>query len=115
MAPIKILILETDEPHPKIQNDKGSYAEILEEHFKKAGRNHDPVLEVEVDTHFVVDDSDNGKEGRVPKASEIDEDIQGVLITGSMYDAHGDEKWIKDLMGLLTGELLISSTMLCDD
>lgn len=104
MAPIKILILETDEPHPKIQNSKGSYAEILTEHFKKAGKKHDPPLEIEVDMHFVVDDKENDKDGRVPKAEEIDEDIQGVLITGSMYDAHGDEQWIMDLMTFLKGE-----------
>jgi hypothetical protein len=103
MAPIKILILETDEPHPTIHASKGSYADILTKHFEKAGANHDPVLEFQADVRFVVDDKENGKEGRVPNASEIDEDIQGVLITGSMYDAHGEEKWIKDLMGFLQG------------
>lgn len=102
---LKILILETDEPHPEIHKSKGSYAEILHEHFSKAGSKHDPPLEVETDIRFVVDDPENGKDGKVPREDEVDEGVQGILITGSMYDAHGDERWIKDLMGLLTGEL----------
>ena len=106
MSPIKILILETDEPHPEISDSKGSYAEILTGHFKKAGSKHDPPMDIEVDMRFVVDDKENGKDGRVPKASEVPDDIQGLLITGSMYDAHGDERWIMDLMDLLKGEYL---------
>jgi hypothetical protein len=43
------------------------------------------------------------KGGKVPKYEEF-EGVKGVLITGSMYDAHGDDQWILDLLALLRGE-----------
>jgi len=97
-----MLVLETDDPHPEAEEQKGSYGEILDTLFKKAAGNHNPRLEIETDTHFVVDDPENDKHGHVPKASEIPESVKAILITGSMYDAHGTDPWILRLMELLT-------------
>jgi GMP synthase-like glutamine amidotransferase len=38
----------------------------------------------------------------VPKADEISTDITAILITGSMYDAHGNDAWIVALKDLIT-------------
>lgn len=94
-----MLVLETDEPHPDDHNEKGSYSEILSRHFKDAGKAHDPPLAVETEQIFVVKE----KGGRVPTMKDF-EGIHAVLITGSMYDAHGDDDWIVELMDRLKGE-----------
>ncbi|TLS31278.1 hypothetical protein PpBr36_02338 [Pyricularia pennisetigena] len=93
---VRMMVLETDEPHPKSLERKGTYGENLHRHFKAAGDEHKPRLGIEADIRFVVTD----KGGEVPKVSEF-EGIDAVLLTGSMYDAHGDDDWIKDLMALL--------------
>ncbi|KAH9901748.1 GMP synthase [Xylariomycetidae sp. FL2044] len=94
---IRIMILETDDPHPEIQDHKGSYSEMLHHHFTKAGRKHRPPLGVETDRRFVVAE----KGGAVPKPEEFD-GVHSVLITGSMFDADSDEHaWILDLLSLL--------------
>jgi len=98
---VTILVLETDEPHPDTQQEHGSFGDIFRRLFIQAGENHDPPLEVELRQHFVVEDPDNGMNGHVPNASEIGEDIHAVLITGSMYDAHGDDPWVLRLRGLV--------------
>lgn len=41
--------------------------------------------------------------GRIPKYDEF-ETFNGLLITGSMFDAHGDDEWILQLMELLRGK-----------
>jgi hypothetical protein len=93
---VKMIVLEVDEPHPDDQKEKGSLGEILERHFVKAGKNHDPPLGVEVDMRYIVED--NG--GKIPSVEEF-EGVRGILITGSTYDAHGDDKWIMKLMDLI--------------
>ncbi|KAK4631087.1 Putative glutamine amidotransferase-like protein [Fulvia fulva] len=98
---VKILVLETDEPHPDTQHEKGSFADIFNHLFTKAGQSHDPPLGVELDQHFVVDDPEHNHHGHVPHASEIPEDVHAILITGSMYDAHGDDPWIVQLRELV--------------
>lgn len=95
---VKIMVLETDTPHPDTAHEKGSFGEILHEHMCKAGREHHPPLGVETDQVFVV--TEEG--GRMPKVEEF-EGFDGLLITGSMYDAHGDNQWILDLLDLLKG------------
>lgn len=37
----------------------------------------------------------------VPAASDIGPDVHAILLTGSMYDAHGSEPWILSLIELL--------------
>jgi hypothetical protein len=96
---VKMIVLEVDEPHPDDQKEKGSLGEILERHFIKAGKNHDPPLGVEVDMRYIVED--NG--GKIPSVEEF-EGVRGILITGSTYDAHGDDKWIIKLMDLIKRE-----------
>lgn len=94
-----MVVLETDEPHPDDHHEKGSLGEILHRHFKQAGDRHDPPLGIETDQIFVVKE----KGGRIPAVEEFD-GVKGVLITGSMYDAHGDEEWILKLLDLLKSE-----------
>lgn len=98
---IKILVLETDKPHPDTESEKGSFGEVLHSHFSKAGAAHHPPLGVETDQVFIV--TEEG--GRMPKAEEF-EGFDGLLITGSMYDAHGDNEWILDLLKLLKGNFI---------
>jgi len=98
---VRILVLETDEPHPETQDRKGSFGQIFSEVFSKAGDNHDPPLGVETEMHYVVNDPDNGHYGHVPSAAEIDPSITAILITGSMYDAHGSDPWILKLLDQL--------------
>jgi hypothetical protein len=47
---------------------------------------------------FVVE----SKGGRVPNVDEL-KDVHAILITGSMFDAHGDDEWILKLIKLLRG------------
>ena len=96
---IHMLVMETDEQHPKDRKEKGSFGELLHRHFDKAGREHDPPLGVETDHKFVVGD----KGGRVPTFDEV-KDYDAILLTGSMYDAHGENQWILDLLALLKGK-----------
>lgn len=93
---IRLMILETDEPHPDTYSARGSFGRIIHEHFTKAGRAHHPPLGVETDQIFVV--SEHG--GRVPTVEEFDR-FDGLLITGSVYDAHGNNDWILELLKLL--------------
>ncbi|KAF7872417.1 hypothetical protein EAF04_003338 [Stromatinia cepivora] len=99
--PIRMLVLETDSPHPEVKENKGGYSDILNSLFKKAGKEHDPPLEIETEMHYVVDDPENGHHGHPPKVSDIDPSINAILITGTMYDAHGDNPWIKELLHFL--------------
>ncbi|PKS05403.1 hypothetical protein jhhlp_008779 [Lomentospora prolificans] len=91
-----MMVLETDEPHPDEQKRRGSFAQILHHHFSSAGESHDPPLDIETDKRFVVAD----KGGRVPKFEDF-EGCDAVLITGSMYDAHGNNPWILELLAVL--------------
>ncbi|KAF5521686.1 putative glutamine amidotransferase-like protein [Colletotrichum aenigma] len=96
-APIvRMIVLETDTPHPDTHATKGSFGDILHSHFQNAGADHDPPLGVDTDQRFVVEEEG----GKVPAFEEF-EDYQGVLITGSMYDAHGDNPWILKLLDVL--------------
>ncbi|KAK1987734.1 GMP synthase [Colletotrichum cereale] len=93
---VRMIVLETDEPHPDTHATKGSFGDILHSHFQQAGAEHDPPLGIDTDQRFVVEE----KGGTVPKFEEFDS-YQGVLITGSMYDAHGDDPWILKLLDIL--------------
>ncbi|CAJ2510418.1 Uu.00g051210.m01.CDS01 [Anthostomella pinea] len=93
---IRMMVLETDDPHPETHDEKGSYSEILHRHFVEAGKSHNPPLGVETDRRFVVRD----KGGKVPKFEDF-EGVHSVLITGSMFDAEGDNPWIIELLDLL--------------
>ncbi|TQS33659.1 hypothetical protein Golomagni_05987 [Golovinomyces magnicellulatus] len=90
------MVLETDTPHPDTYSQKGSFGEILHDHFAKAGSAHKPPLAIETDQIFVV--TEQG--GRIPRKEEFD-GFDGLLITGSLYDAHGDNPWILELLQLL--------------
>lgn len=99
---VRLMVLETDLPHPDTQSEKGSFGDIIHHHFSAAGKEHHPPLGVETDQVFVV--TEQG--GRMPKVSDFD-GFDGLLITGSMYDAHGSNQWILDLLQLLKGEPLL--------
>ncbi|KAM3069069.1 hypothetical protein ACMFMG_004250 [Clarireedia jacksonii] len=98
---IRMLVLETDEPDPKTKEAKGGFGKIFDSLFREAGDGHQPPLGIETDMHYIVNDPENGHHGHVPHFSEIDTSITAVLITGSMYDAHGDDPWINELLELL--------------
>ncbi|KAM5353890.1 hypothetical protein ACJ41O_000540 [Fusarium nematophilum] len=93
---VRVFVLETDQPHPDTQTERGSFGQILHHHFCKAGVDHHPPLGVETEQVFVVTE----KGGHMPKVEEFDL-YDGLLITGSMYDAHGDNPWILELLQLL--------------
>ncbi|KAL5333715.1 class I glutamine amidotransferase-like protein [Aspergillus crustosus] len=96
-APIvRLMVLETDIPHPDTHSERGSFGQILHTHFAEAGRTHHPPLGVETDQVFVV--SEQG--GRIPSLQEFD-NFDGLLITGSVYDAHANNEWILQLLDLL--------------
>lgn len=92
-----MLVLETDEPHPDTQKTKGSFGQILNDLLSKAGEAHQPKLAIETVMQYVVE-PDGGK---IPAKEEITDDIHAILITGSVWDAHGDDEWIHKLMDLL--------------
>lgn len=96
---VRMLVLETDEVHPETEDRKGSFGDIFNDLFRKAGDKHDPPLTVEVDMRFVVEP----KGGKVPKFDDF-EGVHAVILTGSMFDAHGEDEWIMKLMELLKGE-----------
>lgn len=95
---VRMMVLETDDTHPDTQEERGSFGQIFDELFKKAGDNHDPPLGIETAMHFVVEE----KGGSIPKMEDL-EDVHAILITGSMYDAHGDDEWITKLVKLIQG------------
>lgn len=100
---VRMMVLETDEPHRETQSRRGTFGEILHHHFADAGKAHDPPLGIETDRRFVVTE----KGGTMPKFSEF-ENYHALLITGSMYDAHGDTPWILELLDLLKSRRLLS-------
>ena len=96
---VRLMVLETDKPHPDTASERGSFGQIVHHHFSKAGEAHHPPLAVETDQVFVV--TEQG--GQMPKKEEF-EGYHGLLITGSMFDAHGNNQWILDLLTLLKGK-----------
>lgn len=97
---VRMLVLETDEPHPEAKASRGSFGAMFDALFKEAGRIHDPPLSVETEMRYVVEDPPKHS-GHVPTVAKIPEDIHAILITGSMYDAHGNDPWILKLVDLL--------------
>lgn len=94
---VRMLVLETDETHPDTQKEKGGFGEILNELLTKAGNGHSPPLGIETMMQYIVE-PDGGK---IPKKEDITDDIHAILITGSEWDAHGDDEWIHKLMDLI--------------
>lgn len=92
-----MLVLETDEPHPDTQKEKGSFGVVLNELLRKAGEEHDPSLGIETVMQYVVEPEG----GKVPKAEDIGDEIHAIIITGSCWDAHGDDEWILKLMAFI--------------
>ncbi|EMF13981.1 class I glutamine amidotransferase-like protein [Sphaerulina musiva SO2202] len=99
---VKMLVLETDQTDPNTMEESGSFGQIIDRLFTTAGNNHEPPLGIEVEMLFVVEDEENGHNGHVPTASSIPSDVHAILITGSMYDAHGSDAWILKLKSLIT-------------
>ncbi|KAL8789502.1 MAG: hypothetical protein Q9213_001115 [Squamulea squamosa] len=93
---VRMLVLETDEQHPDDHKERGTFGDVFDSLFKRAGDEHDPPLGIETLSRFIVED----KGGSVPKIEDM-EDVHAILITGSMYDAHGDDPWILKLVELI--------------
>ncbi|KAL5405087.1 hypothetical protein PMIN03_008679 [Paraphaeosphaeria minitans] len=94
---VRMLVLETDDPHPDTQEERGSFGEVLNDLLVEAGEQHDPKLAIETIIHYAVEP----RGGRIPEPSEITDDIQAILITGSVYDAHSKEAWVLKLLNLI--------------
>lgn len=97
---VRMLVLETDDPHPDTQEETGSFGEVLNEVLVRAGEQHDPKLAISTIIHYAVEP----RGGRIPEPSEIGDDIHAILITGSVFDAHSDDAWILKLMELIKRE-----------
>lgn len=93
-----MMVFETDEAHPDTQKTRGSFGQVLDDLFKSAGDRHDPPLGIETSMKFVVEP----KGGSIPKIEDL-KDVHAILITGSMYDAHGDDEWVLNFLKLLQG------------
>lgn len=96
---VRMVVLETDEPHPETKSRRGTFGEILHHHFANAGDAHQPPLGIETDMKYIVTE----KGGTVPKYGDF-ENCHALLITGSMYNATGDDPWILELLDLLKGD-----------
>ncbi|KAK2592290.1 hypothetical protein QQS21_010010 [Conoideocrella luteorostrata] len=82
---VRLMVLETDEPHPDTQSERGSFGQILHHHFSKAGERHHPPLAIETNQVFVVTE----RGGRMPKREELD-GYDGLLITGNLWVSRPD-------------------------
>ncbi|KAL2150575.1 hypothetical protein VTH82DRAFT_7138 [Thermothelomyces myriococcoides] len=93
---VRMMVLETDEPHPETKTRRGTLGEIAHHHFLNAGNAHNPPLGIETDTRYVI--PENG--GSMPVYEDF-ENCHALLITGSTYSASGNDPWILDLLALL--------------
>jgi len=50
---------------------------------------------------YIVEDPEKGNHGHVPTFDETPSNTRAIIITGSMYDAHGSNPWIHELLSLL--------------
>lgn len=109
--PIKLLVLETDilpgsRDSPKgDENGTGSIGSAFQSLFTHVGQHQDPPLAVDVSSIYIVgntDDPSQNHQGKLPELKEM-KDYDGVLITGSKHDAHGDSEWIIKLLDWLRG------------
>ncbi|KAF9699736.1 hypothetical protein EKO04_002687 [Ascochyta lentis] len=91
---VRMLVLETDETHPDTQKEIGGFGEVFNNLFIQAGDDHDPQLGIETMMQYIVEPEG----GEVPRPDDIPEDVHAILITGSEWDAHGDDEWIHKLM-----------------
>jgi hypothetical protein len=111
---VRMLVLETDEPHPDTQKEKGSFGDILNELLVDAGEAHSPKLAIETAMQYIVEPEG----GQIPKKEEITDDVHAIMITGSEWDAHGNDEWIHKLMDLIkrkSSEAHISTRHLIDE
>jgi len=90
---IRVLVLETDQTFESTSERKGTFGDIFHSLFSKAGQDHEPPLKLETVMKFVVEPEG----GKIPDVADVGE-IDAVLITGSKYDAHGDDEWILKLV-----------------
>jgi hypothetical protein len=88
-----MLVLETDQTFSSTGSKKGSFGQIFHDLFTKAGQQHAPPLEIETLMKFIVEPEG----GSMPTEEEVG-NVDAVLITGSKYDAHGDDRWIVKLI-----------------
>lgn len=122
--PIKLLVLETDIlpgsrdcPMKGDENGAGSIGSAFQSLFTHVGQRQDPPLSVEVSSIYIVgntDDPSQSHEGRLPELKEM-KDYDGVLITGSKHDAHGDSEWIVKLLDWLRGTYQSETGMTSSD
>lgn len=96
---IRLLVLEAEEPHPEIQDRRGRYHDMFHELFSNAGARENPPIKVKSDARYIVEE-----ENPLPTMEEMREKYDGVVISGSNYDAHGNNEWILKLVSWLQGK-----------
>ncbi|RPA75908.1 GMP synthase [Ascobolus immersus RN42] len=89
---VKLLVLETDVTLEPVQDSHGSYADLFEKTFKRVAKEQDPPIDIKVHSIYIVGEH----HCNLPSEDEL-QNYNAVLITGSKYDAHGDDKWILEL------------------
>ncbi|THY30760.1 class I glutamine amidotransferase-like protein [Aureobasidium pullulans] len=82
---VRMMVFETDEPHPDTEREKGSFGQVFDKLFKIAGDNHDPPLGIETAMKFVVEP----KGGKVPSVDDL-KDVHAILITGNLWQHRPD-------------------------
>lgn len=103
---VRMLVLETDETHPDTQKEIGGFGEVFNALLVKAGDDHDPPLGIETMMQYIVEPDG----GHVPGPQDIPEDLHAILITGSEWDAHGDDEWIHKLMDFIKCKYIVLAT-----
>ena len=96
---IHLLVLETDTPLPKVSKERGSFADIFHDLFAKAGKSLKPPVEVQTSSYYVV-----GDEAEYPASLD---GVNAILLTGSKYDAHGNDPWIHKLISFTRGTVTL--------
>lgn len=101
---VRLLILETDQPLSPINSSRGGYGNLFQQLFSSVGSDLDPAIDVHVTPCYVVGNNDSSSEedGSLPDISTLN-NYDGVVITGSKYDAHGDNPWILRLIKWIQG------------
>lgn len=91
---VRMLVLETDQTFKDtVKRKGGTFGQILHDLFEEAGRRNDPPLEIETVMKFVVE----AEGGKIPELDDLG-NIHAILLTGSKYDAHGNDAWIVKLV-----------------
>ncbi|KAK3940317.1 putative gmp synthase [Diplogelasinospora grovesii] len=96
--PLRLAILETDTPLPGIvAKYKGGYGTIFTDMFRRAVAPSPLESVLTISTHHIVPDNPSSETSWRSEYPPLDE-IDGILITGSRYNAFDNDEWITTLV-----------------